>query len=103
MSGGGFLSGHLNAPHSHRMNEQAVEMMSSFRMTAAVVGGAGRDWDEEDERDVTAPIVNCFERMSTRCEFVDPLTSECRRWDTSSVYSGHGVVFREINEFMCST
>lgn len=29
-------------------------------MTAAVVGGAGRDWDEEDERDVTAPIVNCF-------------------------------------------
>lgn len=29
-----------------------------------VVGGAGRDRDEEDERDVTAPIVVCCERMS---------------------------------------
>lgn len=59
-------------------------------MTAAVVGGAGRDWDEEDERDVTAPIVNCFERMptttTTRGWFAGPPPSGCH-WDTSSVSS----------------
>lgn len=47
----------------------AVCMESSLR-AAAAVGGAGRDRDEEDERDVTAPIVACCERMSTWCLFI---------------------------------
>lgn len=38
-----------------------------------VVGGAGRDQDEEDERDVTDPIVVCCERMSALVYLLKPV------------------------------